>query len=146
MWKNDNPYYNQTYQELTGFRLSVQPLVMESGYISLNVKPYIIDLTGWTPNGEPLTFLRTMQTEVVVKSGDYFVLGGLQKSEKVSVRKGVPVLSWIPIVNLLFSQNTDVKVTRDVLIVIRPYILGLDNPLSEAEGKKMDAFEQEFSD
>ncbi|MDO9514235.1 MAG: hypothetical protein Q7J59_06485 [Elusimicrobiota bacterium] len=106
-----------------GINLRVTPLIQQDNFINLKISPSISDLTGWSPKGMPIIFERSLNTEVNVKDGDTFVLGGLKKTEKVKYVRGVPILKSIPLIKYLFSKTVEVELTREVVIFITPTIL-----------------------
>ena len=61
--------------------LGVTPTLQQDSLINLKIRPSIGDLTGWTPDGYPIVFERSLNTEVNVKDNTIFVLGGLKKKE-----------------------------------------------------------------
>ncbi|MEW6606184.1 MAG: secretin N-terminal domain-containing protein [bacterium] len=121
---SDNSY--SPGREMTvkaGVYLSVLPIVQQDNFINLRISPRISDFTGWSPKGMPIIFQRSMNTEVNVKDGETFVLGGLRKTEKVEDIKGIPILKKIPLLKYLFSKTVKVDLTREVVMFITPYII-----------------------
>lgn len=57
-----------------------------------------------------------IETDVVVRSGETIVMGGLITSSRTKVREGVPILSSLPFVGQLFRHDT-VEETRQNLII-----------------------------
>ncbi|MFH1940313.1 MAG: secretin N-terminal domain-containing protein [bacterium] len=106
-----------------GISLRVTPIIQQDNFINLKISPNISNLTGWSPKGMPIIFERTLNTEVNVKDGDTFVLGGLKKTEKVKYVRGVPILKSIPLIKYLFSKTVEVELTREVVMFITPTIL-----------------------
>jgi general secretion pathway protein D len=107
-----------------GVSLSVLPVIEADGFVDLAISPRISDLTGWTPNGMPIVFDRSMRTDVRVKDGETYVLGGLKRTELVDSVQGVPILKSLPLLGWFFSKRTRIKLERDVIVIIRPRILG----------------------
>lgn len=103
-----------------GITLKVTPNVQEDSLINLNLSPSISDLTGWSPKGMPIIFDRSLKTEVKVKDNALFALGGLKKREAVEIRRGIPGLKDIPVIQYLFSVKQTSIMEREVLIFIRP--------------------------
>ncbi len=105
---------------LAGMSVTVRPMVQQDSLINLRISPTISNLTGWSPKGMPIVFERRISTEVKVKDNKIFVLGGLKKREAIDVRKGIPGLKDIPVLQWLFSVRKKAVVEREVLIFIRP--------------------------
>ncbi len=120
-FENEQGFQNR-YESavLSGMTVSVRPMVQQDSLINLRVYPRISDLVGWSPKGMPIVFERTINTEVKVKDNTIFVLGGLKKREAVEVRKGIPGLKDIPVLQWFFSVKKTAVVEREVLIFIRP--------------------------
>lgn len=115
-----------------GTSVSVIPTVQEDSLINLRVNSSIVSLTGWSPNGRPIVFDRGLNTEVKVKDNSVLVLGGLKKRETIEVRKGIPGLKEIPIIQYLFSvKRTEIR-EREVLIFVRP-TTRISTAISEGE-------------
>ncbi|MBN1758376.1 MAG: hypothetical protein JW863_08675 [Chitinispirillaceae bacterium] len=107
-------------QKAAGIYVRVLPTLQQDSLINLAIFPVISNLTGWSPKGVPIIFERTLSTEVKVKDNSVFVLGGLKKKEIVDVRRGIPGLKDIPVLQYLFSVKKQVTVEREVLLFIRP--------------------------
>ncbi|MBD3420362.1 MAG: hypothetical protein GF398_09625 [Chitinivibrionales bacterium] len=120
----------------TGIWVSVTPNVQEDSLINLRIRPSISDLTGWSPKGMPVIFNRELDTEVKVKDNAVFVLGGLKKRESVEVRRGIPGLKEIPVLQYFFSIKQKSIVEREVLIFIRP-TTNVKTDLSERDFQRM---------
>lgn len=119
-------------KEELGYSLTVTPSVGSDGYsINLNLLPEVTDFVDWTENEYPLpaslsnttnTFStieipplpifehRTVETELVVGSGETVVMGGLIDSYDVKSIVGVPFLSKIPFLGNLFKYE---KIDRE---------------------------------
>ncbi len=105
---------------LAGMSVTVRPMVQQDSLINLRIIPTISNLTGWSPKGMPIVFERSISTEVKVKDNRIFVLGGLKKREAVDVRKGIPGLKDVPVLQWFFSVRKKAVLEREVLIFIRP--------------------------
>jgi type II secretory pathway component GspD/PulD (secretin) len=103
-----------------GMHVAVTPNIQQDSLINMIITPRISDLTGWSPKGLPMIFERSLKTEILAPNNSVFVLGGLKKKEKVTVRTGIPGLKNIPVIKYLFSVKKDVLLEREVLIFIRP--------------------------
>ncbi len=126
---------------ISGVSLQILPVIQLDSCINMQIYPTITDLTGWDPHGMPIVGSRALSTEISVKSGEVFVLGGLRRSEVIKKRTGVPVLRSIPLLRYLFSSTTDVKIEREVVILVRPQILAGNS--FKAEKKQLEIFESE---
>ncbi len=71
----------------------------------------------------PYTSDRRVKTTVTVPSGFEVILGGLFQKESSVVEKGVPLLSDIPILGLLFKSYWKVQKRKELLFFIQPTIV-----------------------
>lgn len=132
-FENDAAYRDAGQRSASaGVFVRVLPTLQEDSLINLRIYPVVSDLTGWSPKGMPIVFERSLLTEVKVKEGAVFVLGGLKKRASVEVRRGIPLLKEIPILQFFFSVKQRDIVEREVLIFIRP-TTQVDTELSAAE-------------
>jgi len=127
-----------------GISLRVTPLIQQDDFINLKIAPSISDLTGWSPGGMPIIFERSLNSEVNVKNGDTFVLGGLKKIEKVNYVRGVPILKSIPLIKYLFSKTVEVELSREVVIFITPTILKESEDAGLEDGKLFRELEEKL--
>lgn len=111
----------------------------ESAATTLTVTPHItndgailmrINATRSQPNfaqlvqGNPLIDTRQAQTEVLVKSGNTTVLGGIYSTQTGRSQSRFPYISKIPILGALF-RNYDKQLRRtELLIFVTPRIVG----------------------
>ena len=66
---------------------------------------------------------------VRAKDGDKIIIGGLINKSATNTKNRVPLLGYIPIVKYLFSYDSMVEETSEMVIVITPHIVKRnDNP------------------
>jgi type II secretory pathway component GspD/PulD (secretin) len=121
--------------------VNVRPMVQQDSLINLRVYPRVSDLMGWSPKGMPIVFERSVSTEVKVKDNAVFVLGGLKKREAVEVRRGIPGLKDIPVLQWLFSVKKEAILEREVLIFIRP----TTNVTTSIDTEEIGAFMEKYN-
>lgn len=109
----------------TGITLKLLPQVAENGEIIVHIEPEVSDVVSDTNgNGDlPVISRRHVNTTVRVKNGDSIVLGGLLQRVEHKVTTRVPVLGYLPVLNLLFSSTKTVHEEGEVLIIITPYLM-----------------------
>ncbi|MEO8402018.1 MAG: secretin N-terminal domain-containing protein [Gammaproteobacteria bacterium] len=73
--------------------------------------------------GVPAITTRQISTNVLAISGQTIVLGGIFESNKDDVTQGIPFLSKIPLVGLLFQQQNVVENKRELLVFVTPRII-----------------------
>jgi len=112
--------------EDANLQMKVRPHIVGSSYIQLEIDTSIKTLTGFinTPAFQAATFSnRQAKTEVTVRSGEEIWLGGLIQKEKSKVRRGIPILSDIPIFGALFGRYEESETVREIVFTLRPVIM-----------------------
>jgi type IV pilus assembly protein PilQ len=73
--------------------------------------------------GEPSIIKKEAKTEILIKSGDTVVIGGVYTNKTSTTQRGVPILQEIPILGWLFKSR-ETKVERsELLIFMTPRIM-----------------------
>jgi Flp pilus assembly secretin CpaC len=70
---------------------------------------------------------RQVQTFVRVADNTPFIIGGLIANDERSSRVGVPLLSEIPLIGALFRKTTTSRAKREVIVVLTPHVVPLDD-------------------
>ncbi|MBP7746605.1 MAG: hypothetical protein KA383_10760 [Phycisphaerae bacterium] len=86
----------------------------------------------------PTETFTTIQTTVSIPDGGTVLMGGLKQVGEVEVEAGVPVLSKIPVLKRAFTNQTTVKDTRTLLILVKAKII----IQKEAEDEAFPTFSQ----
>jgi Flp pilus assembly secretin CpaC len=104
--------------------LEITPHVYAEGYIGLETKAQIAAYL--TPEGIKQTPIVTERTitnkDNRIRLGESLVIGGIRKSEKRDVIRGVPILKDIPVLNLLFSGRDFEERATEVIFILTPSI------------------------
>jgi type IV pilus assembly protein PilQ len=74
-------------------------------------------------NGIPTITTREANTDMLVKDGDTVVIGGLYRRTIQSSRSGIPGLSNIPVLGLLFRKERQQDDSDELLIFLTPRII-----------------------
>ena len=122
--------------ETVGPQLKITPKVGRDGVISLalNVETgEVLDMvTGSTGEQMPRTSTRSVTTNVRVRNGEPFVIGGLFRENKIRERIRIPVLGQLPLLGELFTYRNNRQDKTEVVIVVVPYILSTpDVPIDQ---------------
>ncbi len=125
-----------------GLSVSVTPTLQKDSMINLKIVPSISDFSGWSPTGQPMIFDRSINTEVKVKDGAIYALGGLKKRETVWVHQGIPLLKDIPILGYLFSVKKKVTLEREVMVFVKPSTIPAETASRQAYEKMMEKFQK----
>jgi pilus assembly protein CpaC len=111
-----------------GIRLNFIPTITPRGTIRLQVAPEVssldftnaVEISGFQV---PAITSRKVNTEVELRDGQSFVIGGLlDKTETQSFEK-VPFLGDIPILGKLFQSMTRTKNDTELIVVVTPEIV-----------------------
>ena len=112
------------------FRSVVTPAINKDDFISMSVQPEISNkvgdatfiLSGSTVTS-PVIDKRTLDSNVVIKSGDTLAIGGLLQDEVTKGRTKVPVLGDIPILGYMFQEKLSSRTKRNLLVFVTPTII-----------------------
>ncbi|MFH1541680.1 MAG: type II and III secretion system protein, partial [bacterium] len=114
-----------TLQEIqfleVGTKLKFIPHINEDGYIIMDVYPAISE--GSVVGDVPQEDTTETKNRVLVKDGQPIVIGGLTKNYTRQVETGVPILSSIPLLGILFKNTEIINEKREIMIIITPHIV-----------------------
>jgi type IV pilus assembly protein PilQ len=126
-----------------GNTLNVTPIINKDDFVTLNVKPEISNKVGdsefifqGTRVVSPIIDRRTLESNVLIKSGDTLAIGGLLQDEQSKSSSKVPFLGDIPLVGYLFQEKINTRTKRNLLVFVTPTIIkqgygtGLENQVS----------------
>jgi type IV pilus secretin PilQ/predicted competence protein len=113
-----------------GNTLLVKPSVNKDNFITLAVKPEISNKVGDQPFSfagatvtSPVIDTRSLDSNVLIKSGDTLAIGGLLQDEVTKARSKVPVMGDIPIIGYFFQERMNARVKRNLLVFVTPTII-----------------------
>ncbi|MEO5722591.1 MAG: secretin N-terminal domain-containing protein [Chthoniobacterales bacterium] len=126
-----------------GNTLIVKPLVNKDDFITLSVKPEISNKVGdatfvfaGATVASPVIDTRSLDSNVLIKSGDTLAIGGLLQDEQTKARTKVPILGDIPVLGYLFQEKLNARTKRNLLVFVTPTIIdqhygtGLEDQIS----------------
>jgi type IV pilus secretin PilQ/predicted competence protein len=113
-----------------GNTLIVRPSVNKDSFITLAVKPEISNKVGdstfvfaGASVTSPVIDTRSLDSNVLIKSGDTLAIGGLLQDEVRKTRTKVPGLGDVPVLGYLFSSRANERVKRNLLVFVTPTII-----------------------
>ena len=113
-----------------GNKLLVRPSVNKDGFITLSVKPEISNKVGdqafvfaGATVTSPIIDTRTLDSNVLIKTGDTLAIGGLLQDEQTKARNKVPVLGDLPVLGYLFAERLNARTKRNLLVFVTPTII-----------------------
>ncbi|MCB1775693.1 MAG: hypothetical protein KDI88_18925, partial [Gammaproteobacteria bacterium] len=71
----------------------------------------------------PTILIRRVQTELSLEDGGSVLLGGIISEDSTNERRGIPVVSEIPVIGGLFRTDSETTVRTELAVLIVPYIL-----------------------
>ncbi|MBF0157926.1 MAG: pilus (MSHA type) biogenesis protein MshL [Magnetococcales bacterium] len=120
----------QTSQAFDGLVIGVVPFVDSKGDITLSVQPVkskiqpgSTELDARVNLAFPVIELEEMSTVLHVRDNDVIFMGGLINRDKSNDRTGIPLLSEIPLLGRLFTNNVDTGETRELVLMLRVNVL-----------------------
>jgi type IV pilus assembly protein PilQ len=119
------------FQDKTfGNTLLVRPSINKDNFITLSVKPEISNKVSdfhFQFNGadvfSPIIDKRSLDSNVLIKSGDTLALGGLISDQVSKARTKVPLLGDIPVIGYAFQSHDNERHKRNLLIFVTPTII-----------------------
>ncbi|MCG2713190.1 MAG: hypothetical protein L6416_12840 [Candidatus Omnitrophica bacterium] len=110
-----------------GLQLFITPVINDEGYVSLSIKPEISSVIGEIlsaqNNSIPIIDTSTAETTVMIKDGATVAIGGLRRQEDTIDSQYVPVLSRIPLLGMLFKNETKSNSRTELLIMVTAHII-----------------------
>jgi general secretion pathway protein D len=109
----------------TGVTLEVLPRVNDSGMVNMEIKQEVTDVGPPDPAAEgQRSFLeRSVNSQVVVRSGQTVVLGGLIRDNRSDRQSGIPVLYRIPVLGALFGSTEETMDRTELIVLITPRVV-----------------------
>lgn len=103
--------------------VTIKPIVSGDDQVTLDIDVKISDFISIPPSGPPPTSNSQFKSTIRVKNEEMIVLGGLERMEKSQSTSGVPILSRIPILKLIFSSRSKTRNKTVTILFIKPTII-----------------------
>jgi general secretion pathway protein D len=127
----------------TGTLLSVRPRITAGGQVTMDITQEV-SLPGAEPavggGGNVAISQRTIDSSVIVSSGETVVLGGLILETSSDTKSGIPLLMDIPLLGPLFSTTSENVFRTELIVMITPQVIEDENAaqaLTEELRRKM---------
>ncbi|MCC7434672.1 MAG: hypothetical protein IT363_08295 [Methanoregulaceae archaeon] len=132
-----------TSKELpVGVRLAVLPRIGGDNRITLDLRPVVSTLTGFTPvpggGNLPQTSLRVAQSTMNIRSGETIAIGGLIQDSDTITNSGIPILKDLPLIGKLFSRQDKTKRRSEIVFFLTAKVVDEDRKGDEAQPKRED--------
>lgn len=123
-----NPTYSD---EEVGPKLEFTPIVGRDGVITVELSISTGEVISWKEGNQgekvPQTSKREVVTSVRVRDGEPFVVGGLFNERNSVNTTKIPILGDIPLLGELFKSKTKTSDRTEVVMVVIPYILDVED-------------------
>ena len=117
-----NPFQTVDREDV-GITLKITPQINEGDSVQLKIDQNVSNLTATSIGGQPVTDEREITTNVLAKTGEIIVLGGLIDHSLTESEQQVPVLGSIPLIGNLFKYRSTSNTRRNLMVFIQPSIL-----------------------
>jgi general secretion pathway protein D len=132
-----------------GTSLSLIPTINPDGYVNLEVKQEVSSATNEIAFGAPVISTREASTHLFVKDAMTVVIGGLADRQVEQTRSGIPILSSIPGIGILFGATRNSDAQNELYLFLTPHIVtsdedadrlrrGIEGRLDAVGGKQRD--------
>ena len=115
-----------------GIRLKVSPQISSDGFVLLDIEAESSELTdssvtttaaSSTVPSIPDVLSRTTNSQVLIRAGSTFVLGGILQDNLDRRESGIPYLRNVPGLGWLFKGKTDRRTKDELMIFLTPRIV-----------------------
>ncbi len=127
----------------SGISLDITPQISDNGEVILHVHPSVVETTEQnktiTLNQESFVLplaqsnIRESDTIVRARNGEIVVLGGLMQTSYNDTESKAPLLGDIPVVGNLFKNKRRNEQKKELVILIRPVVVGVNTWQQELE-------------
>ena len=118
----------------TGTRLLFRPFIGADGYVRLEIHPEDSN-GGISDDGLPFKETAEVTTNIMVRTGQTVVIGGLFREVRDRTQRKVPGLGDLPGAGALFRSNKNNFKKEEIIILLTPRILGGPDPSEDGAAK-----------
>jgi general secretion pathway protein D len=119
----DAPIVSEVEYKDTGTLLSVKPRINAGGAVTLTISQEVSVPGTAAAGSNPPIAQRTIDSTVVVQSGQTVMLGGLIRETKNKSQSGVPGLMNVPLLGSLFKTRTDDGARSELIVTVTPRVI-----------------------
>lgn len=107
-----------------GTQLTLRPFISDDDFVRMELRPSVSDGSTSLVGGFviPDTTTQEIITNVIVRSGQTIVMGGLFKEDTTIGRTNVPGLGNLPLIGAAFKGQDDTVIRSEVIFMIKPTI------------------------
>jgi type II secretory pathway component GspD/PulD (secretin) len=104
-----------------GTKLSFTPHISNNGDILMEIRPEVSE--GTITDGIPNETSTQTETSVLVRDGQTILIGGLIRNKKQVVKTGIPILSSLPILDMIFGRTEITSQKVETVVLITPHLV-----------------------
>ena len=116
------PITSYQYQDV-GIKIEVEPRVHHNREITLKVTVEVSNIAGYNDDGQPIIGTRTINTVIRLQDGETNMLVGLYAEDDSSTKTKMPLLSDIPVLGRLFTNDSRKHQASDLVLTLTPHII-----------------------
>jgi general secretion pathway protein D len=140
-------------QIAVGIGVNVRPRITREKNVAMEIEILLsnVDNTGAaSPGDNPTIKRRQTNTTVTVKNGQTIVLSGIRTESEGTTKRKVPILGDIPILDLVFSSESEASVVSELVVFVTPIVV--DNPddndvnFNELDRKRLEQLSEPLSE
>lgn len=130
----------------SGIALDVTPQISDDGSVTLHIRPSVTETREQEKiirlNNETLALplarsnIRESDTIIRARDGEVVIIGGLMQTSYSDEVSQVPVLGSIPGLGELFKNRRQREVKKELVIMLRPTVVGVDTWNTELEASR----------
>jgi type II secretory pathway component GspD/PulD (secretin) len=109
-----------------GTSLTILPTINEDGYINLSLTQEVSSATAETQFGAPVISTREATTQILARTGQTVVIGGLVEQQTDESRTGIPILKDLPVLGWLFGTTRETVYNAELFLFLTPYVIASD--------------------
>ncbi len=106
-----------------GMNLAVRPSITPNKDVDMIINIIISQLTTDEKNSQPVRTEMETRTNMIIGDGQTLMLGGILFQQDGRTKRGVPILSDIPLAGVLFSHYEKTITNNELLVFITPYVI-----------------------
>ena len=129
---------NSISSQNTGVTMQVNARINPSGVVTLVINQEVSSPGAGAGTLTPSFDQQVVQTQVTVQDGDTIAIGGLISDTNTSGSSGVPYLSRVPGLGLLFGNKSSSRSRSELIIFMTPHVILDESDLIEASNELRD--------
>jgi general secretion pathway protein D len=129
---------NSISSENTGVTLQVNARINPSGVVTLVINQEVSTPGAGSGTLTPSFDQQVVQTQVTLQDGDTIAIGGLISDTTTTGSTGIPYLSRLPGIGLLFGSKNSSHARSELIIFMTPHVIKDESDLIEASDELRD--------